>query len=138
VDAVHAFLIRSDWARGVTRDVVERSLRHSLCFGLFFQGRQIGFGRVITDRATYGYLADVYVLEEFRGRGLGRWLVECMVNHPELQRCRKLALATRDAHALYARFGFQPLQRPQDHLERRPPWYREPEGVPSAGGPPLR
>lgn len=126
VDAVHAFLARSYWARGVARDVVERSIQHSLCFGMFHGGRQIGFARVITDRATYGYLADVYVLEEFRGRGLGKWLVDCVINHPELQCCRKLALATRDAYWLYAPFGFKPLKHPEEHLERRPPWYREP------------
>lgn len=124
VDAIHAFLARSYWAQGVAREVVAQAVQHSLCFGLFHRGRQVGFGRVITDRATYGYVADVYVLEEFRGRGLGKWLVECIVNHPDLQVCRKLALATRDAQGLYARFGFQPLERPEDHLERRPGWYR--------------
>ncbi|MBK9137498.1 MAG: GNAT family N-acetyltransferase [Verrucomicrobia bacterium] len=130
VDAIHAFLARSYWAQGVAREVVAQAVQHSLCFGLFHRGRQVGFGRVITDRATYGYVADVYVLEEFRGRGLGEWLVECIVNHPDLQVCRKLALATRDAHGLYARFGFQPLARPQDYLERRPRWYRAGQNPP--------
>jgi GNAT superfamily N-acetyltransferase len=112
----------------VARDVVERSIRNSLCFGVFHHGRQIGFARVITDRATYGYLADVYILEEFRGQGLGKWLVECIVSHPDLQGCRKLALATRDAQGLYAAFGFKPLKRPEDQMERRPPGYAEPPG----------
>jgi GNAT superfamily N-acetyltransferase len=119
--AVHAFLSQTEWARGVGRDVIERSLRHSLCFGLYIRERQIGLARVITDRATFGYLADVYVIEEFRGRGLGQWLIESVLAHPELQTVRRLLLATRDAHDLYTRFGFAPLARPEDHLERRPP-----------------
>lgn len=120
VAAVHAFLAGTYWARGVSRDVVERSLRHSLCFGVYAGGRQVGLARVITDRATFGYVADVYVLEEYRGRGLAKRLIECIVAHPELQTVRRLLLATRDAHGLYTPFGFKPLARPQDHLERRP------------------
>jgi GNAT superfamily N-acetyltransferase len=120
VGAVHAFLSRMPWAHGVGREVVERSLRHSLCFGLYTEGHQIGLARVVTDRATFGYVADVYVLEEYRGRGLARWLMECVVGHPELQTVRRLLLATRDAHSLYTPFGFKPLARPEDHLERRP------------------
>lgn len=126
VDAVHAYLARSYWAQGVARDVVARAIQNSLCFGVFHFGRQIGFARVITDRAIYGYLADVYILEEFRGQGLGKWLVGCIIAHPDLQGCRKLALATRDAHGLYAPFGFKPLKNPEDQMERRPPWYKEP------------
>lgn len=136
VDAVHAFLSRTDWAKGVARDVVERSLRHSLCFGLYRQGRQIGLARVITDRATFGYLADVYVLEEFRGRGLAKWLMRCILAHPELQSLRSLRLATRGAQALYRQFGFTALKHPECHLERRPPgWEDQPQRNAAEGSP---
>jgi len=120
IAAIHGFLTRSYWAKGVAREVVERSVRGSMAFGVYHHGRQIGFARVITDRATFGYLADVYLLEEFRGEGLGKWLVECIIAHPELSACRRLLLATRDAQGLYARYGFRPLEHPEHHLERRP------------------
>lgn len=119
VRAVHAFLSTTSWARGVSLEAVERSLRHSLCFGVFHEDRQIGLARVITDRATFGYLADVYILEPYRGRGLATWLVRCVVEHPDLQTVRRLLLATRDAHGLYRPLGFQPLKAPGDHLELR-------------------
>jgi len=117
--AVHAFLITTPWARGATLETVARSLQHSLCFGLYHHRRQIGLARVITDRATFGYVADVYVLESHRGRGLAKWLIECVVAHPDLQTVRRLVLATQDAHGLYAPFGFRPLRAPEDHLELR-------------------
>ena len=121
VTAIHAFLSGTDWARGVPIEIVARSLSNSLTFGLYHGGRQIGLARVITDRATFGYLADVYVLEAYRGRGLARWLMGCLVGHPGLQTVRRLLLSTHNAHALYAAFGFRPLKAPEDHLERRPP-----------------
>lgn len=120
VPVIHEFLAGTDWSPGVPRSTVARSLRHSLCFGVFHRNRQVGFARVITDRATFGYVADVFILESHRGRGLARWLMECVVSHPDLRRCRRLLLATRDAHGLYAKTGFRPLRRPDDHLERRP------------------
>lgn len=126
VDAVHAFLSRSYWAMGVAREVVEQSLRHSLCFGVYRRGKQIGLARVITDRATFGYLADVYLLEEFRGRGLARWLLESLLSHPDLRRLRRINLITRDLHPLYRKFGFTELKHPEWHLERRPPGWVEP------------
>jgi ribosomal protein S18 acetylase RimI-like enzyme len=107
VDAIHAFLTRSYWAEGVTRERVATSLEGSLCFGLFDDERQIGFARVVTDRVTFGYLCDVYVLEEHRGRGLGKRLVEAVRAHPELRELRRLLLKTRDAHGLYEQFGFE-------------------------------
>ena len=119
VDAVHAFLTRSYWSPGVSRRVVERAIANSLAFGLLApDGAQAGFARAITDRATYAYLADVYVLEEHRGRGLGVWLVETVLAHPDLQGLRRWALATADAHGLYARFGFAPAARPEMHMFR--------------------
>lgn len=117
VDAVHAFLTTSYWAEGVPRAVVERSIAGSLPFSLFHRDRQIGFARAITDRATYAYLADVYVLEEFRGQGLGQWLVEAIMRHPDLQGLRRFGLITRDAQGLYRKFGFAELATPERHME---------------------
>jgi GNAT superfamily N-acetyltransferase len=117
VEAVHAFLTRSYWAAGISRELVARAVAGSLCFSLYHADRQIGFARVVTDRATYGYLADVYVLECQRGRGLGRWLVATVLAHPELQGLRRMSLVTRDAHPLYTEFGFRPLAAPESHME---------------------
>lgn len=117
VDAVHAFLSRSYWAPGVPREVVERSLRGALCFGLFKGGAQVGLARVITDRATFAYLSDVYVLEEHRGQGLSKWLVQVILAHPDLQGLRRFVLATKDAHGLYEKFGFSRLAHPEMFLE---------------------
>jgi ribosomal protein S18 acetylase RimI-like enzyme len=121
VDAVHSHLARSYWAEGIPREVVEASMRHSLCFGLFDRGAQVGFARVITDYGTFAYMCDVYVLENHRGRGLGQWLVECVLAHPQLQGLRHFQLATRDAHGLYRRFGFEQPKRPESYMELRKP-----------------
>jgi GNAT superfamily N-acetyltransferase len=118
VDAIHAYLSRSYWAAGRPREVVARSLTGSLCFGLYDGERQIGFARAITDRATYAYLADVYILEEYRGHGLGEWLIETVVSHPDLQGLRRFGLVTQDAHGLYRKFGFAELTHPERHMER--------------------
>lgn len=117
VDAIHAFLTRSYWAKGVSRERVAKSLEGSLCFGLFEGERQIGFARVITDRATFGYLCDVYVLEAHRGRGLGKRLVEAVRAHPDLRALRRLLLKTRDAHGLYAQFGFERVGDGHDFMQ---------------------
>jgi len=98
--------------------LVARSIAHSLCFGVFAGPAQVGFARVITDRATFAYIGDVNILDAFQGRGLGRWLMECIVGHPELQSLRRWSLVTRDAHGLYAQFGFTPLDKPQGYMER--------------------
>lgn len=118
---IHGFLTTSYWAAGVPFDVVQRSIEHSLAFGVYHHDRQIGFARVITDRATFAYLADVFVLEPHRGQGLGHWLVETILAHPELQGLRRWLLATRDAHALYRSAGFTPLQAPERWMERHFP-----------------
>lgn len=124
VEAVHAYLARSYWAREIPRDLVAKAIRGSLCFGLFKDGRQVGFARVVTDRATFAYLCDVYVLEDHRGRGLGVWLMEAVLAHPELQGLRRFMLATRDAHGLYERFGFSKMARPEIFMEiSRPDLY---------------
>lgn len=129
---VHGFLTTSYWARGIPLAVVRESVRHSLCFGLYDGEQQVGFARVISDRATFAYLADVFVLESHRGRGLGRLLMTAVIDHPELQGLRRWMLATRDAHALYARFGFTPLAAPEIFMQRHDPEvYADP---PDAGG----
>ena len=119
VEAIHRYLHdESYWAKGIPREVVDRSLRWSLNLGLYApEGSLAGFARAVTDRATYAYLADVFVLEGHRGRGLGVWLVETTLSHPDLQGLRRIALGTDDAHALYARFGFGPPRRPERYLE---------------------
>ncbi len=106
LDAVHSFLTSTHWALNMPRDVLERAVANSLCFGIYHRRQQVGFGRVVTDLATYGYLTDVFVIEAHRGRGLGRWLVECMLAHPELQGLRRIALITLEAETLYTRLGF--------------------------------
>jgi GNAT superfamily N-acetyltransferase len=116
VGAIHGFLRRSYWAEGIPEEVVRRSIRGSLCFGLFDHDRQVGFARVVTDRATFAYLADVFVLESHRGRGLATWLMECVTSHPELQGLRRWSLVTRDAHGLYRKFGFEALSNPERHM----------------------
>jgi GNAT superfamily N-acetyltransferase len=117
VEGIHAFLKESYWARGISEEVLRRSLENSLCFGLYEWGKQIGFARVISDFATYGYLADVYVLEKYRGLGLGLFLVETVMSHPALQGLRRFALMTRDAHGLYRRVGFQGTPDPSRYME---------------------
>jgi GNAT superfamily N-acetyltransferase len=102
----------------VPRAIVERAIQHSLCFGVFHGGNQVGFARVVTDRATFAYLADVYILEAHRGRGLSRRLMQAVLGHPDLQGLRRFLLATMDAHGLYAQFGFKPLANPSRMMER--------------------
>lgn len=107
IELIHRFLsTESYWAKDVPKAIVVRSIEHALCFGLFREQQQIGFGRVITDRATFAYLSDVFVLTPHRGQGLGKWLVACMLSHPDLQGLRRWMLATGDAHTLYQQFGF--------------------------------
>ena len=117
LDAVHAFLASAYWCEGIPRALLARAIAGSLPFSLFHDTRQIGFARVVTDGATFAHLMDVYVLEAYRGQGLGQWLVQTVLAHPALQGLRRLALGTRDAHTLYARFGFAPLRAPERHME---------------------
>ncbi len=121
VATVHAFLTRAYWSEQIPQKVIERAVRNSLCFGLFDGSAQVGLARVVTDYATFAYLCDVYVLESHRGRGLGKWLIECVMVHPQLQGLRRFNLVTRDAHGLYAPHGFQPLAKPENHMERHKP-----------------
>lgn len=119
LDLVHRFLSQqSHWARGIDRATVERSLRHSLCFAVLRDGAQIGFARVVTDRATFAYVCDVFVLASERGRGAARRLVEAVLAHPDLQGLRRMALTSRDAQGLYERAGFATLAHPERWMER--------------------
>jgi GNAT superfamily N-acetyltransferase len=121
LNIIHGFLTTSYWAAGVPMEVVQRSIDHSLPFGLYAGDRQIGFARVITDYATFAYLADVFVLEAYRGAGLGKWLVAVIVAHPDLQGLRRWMLATRDAHTLYGTVGFELLKAPERWMEKHVP-----------------
>ncbi|HEY6062464.1 MAG TPA: GNAT family N-acetyltransferase [Chitinophagaceae bacterium] len=110
IDVIHNYLSKeSYWAQDIPGDVVEKSIRNSLCFGLYEKNKQIGFARLVTDQATFAYLADVFILEEYRGKGLAKWLMETIQAHPELQGLRRWMLGTRDAHSLYEQFGWTVL-----------------------------
>jgi GNAT superfamily N-acetyltransferase len=116
---IHDYLSgKSYWAKGRTREQVERSIANSLNFGLFHGREQVGFARVVTDYATFGWIADVFILEAHRGKGLSKWVMEMILGHPVLQGMRRLLLATRDAHGLYRRYGFNDLEDPSRWLEK--------------------
>ena len=137
LDVIHGFLTNCYWAKGIQREVVARSIEHSLCFGVYdesprlardarpFDGAQgkrgapgqVGFARVVSDFATVAYLGDVFVLESYRGRGLSKWLMQCIMQHPALQGLRRWILLTRDSHGLYSQFGFTPLRAPERYME---------------------
>ena len=122
LDAIHKFLSEeSYWARERTRRQTETAIKNSLPFGVYKGENQIGFARVVTDYATFAYLGDVYILPEFRGRGLSKWLMETILIHPELQNFRRWILATKDAHALYEKFGFSGLKFPERWMEKTAP-----------------
>ena len=128
LDVIHGYLTRSYWAEGIPRDLVARSIRESIPYGVYRASHQVGFGRVISDVSTFAYLADVFVLESHRGRGLASWLMECILATPELQGLRRWMLITRDAHALYRKAGFSAPARPENVMERvRPHRYTESE-----------
>ena len=118
LNAIHAFLSQTYWSPGVPKAVVERAIENSLAFGVFEGNEQVGFARVVTDKATFAYLADVYVLEAHRGKGLSKRLLEEIQAHEELQGLRRFLLATKDAHGLYAQFGFKELGNPSRMMER--------------------
>lgn len=147
LDLIHNFLTNCYWAKGIPKDVVARSTEHSLCFGIYDESNgqsrlpakpagkpvlspaeggtvrsvQVGFARVISDFATIAYLGDVFVLESHRGRGLGKWMMECIMHHPALKGLRRWILLTRDAHELYSKLGFTPLKLPQRYMELHDP-----------------
>lgn len=128
IDAVHAFLSRTYWAQDMPREVLERALAHSLCFSAWHAGQQVGFARLVTDQATFAYLADVYVLEAHRGKGVSRLLMDEVMRHPCVPGLRRMMLVTRDAHGLYEKYGFRALAAPERVMElHRPRIYAAPE-----------
>ena len=112
IDVIHGFLQTSYWAQGRRRSVVERSIRNSLCFGVYMGPRQVAFARVVSDRAVFAYLMDVFVVPEYRGRGISKALMRAVLGHPDLQNLRVFLLGTQDAHGLYEQFGFRALAQP--------------------------
>lgn len=126
IELIHEFIsTKTYWAVGRAREIVQRSIDHSLPFGIYKGNDQVGFARVVTDYATFAWIADVFVLPEHRGRGLSKWLMEVILAHRELQGFRRWVLATKDAHSLYARFGFIELHRPERWMERPDPNMQE-------------
>ncbi len=123
IDMIYHFLTNSYWAKGIARDTVEKSIQHSLCFGVYKLEQQVGFARVISDQATFAYLADVFIVESARGNGLAKWMVMNIKAHPELQGLRRWMLATKDAHQLYAQYGgFTPVAYPNIWMEITTPY----------------
>lgn len=118
IDLIYNYLDKdSYWANGIPFDKLERSIKNSLCFGVYFENKQIGFARVVTDKAVFAYLADVFILPEFRKQGLSKWLVQTIMDHPDLQGLRRWSLATVDAHGLYAQFGFTEITNPERWMQ---------------------
>lgn len=116
--AVHAFISESYWAKGIPVNTLQKAIENSYCFGVFDnQDRQVGFARVVTDFARFAYLADVYILESERGKGLSKWLMQTIIDDPQLQNLRRFMLATEDAHGLYEQFGFKALANPEMMME---------------------
>ena len=118
IDLIYDFLTNSYWSPGIPLQTVKTAIQHSVCFGVYDGAEQIGFARIITDYATLAHLKDVFILDNYRGLGLGKWLVECMLAHPDLQNIRRWTLNTADAHGLYARFGFKPVETSGRLMER--------------------
>jgi GNAT superfamily N-acetyltransferase len=118
---IHEFLSNSYWATGRSLETIRRSIENSVAFGIYHKDEQVGFARVITDYATFAWVADVFVVESHRGQGLSKWLMEVMLAHPDLQGFRRWVLATKDAHGLYRKFGFAELKRPERWMERHDP-----------------
>lgn len=112
----------SYWARGIPRERLMKAIDNSMCFGIYKDGSQAGFARVVTDKATFAYICDVLVLPEHRGAGLSKWLMQTIVQHPDLQGLRRWSLATADAHGLYSQFGFSPISKPQNWMEQFKPY----------------
>ena len=120
LDFIHDYLCnQSYWAQGRSREMVAKSIENSLCFGVYAEARQVGFARVVTDYVTFAWLCDAFIIQTHQGLGLGKWLIECVVAHPELQSAKTILLATRDAHQLYRRYGgFDHLPRPEKWMWR--------------------
>ncbi|MBL1214969.1 MAG: GNAT family N-acetyltransferase [Ignavibacteriae bacterium] len=116
LDVIHNFLKDSYWAKEIPYDIVKKSVENSYCFGVYKNDEQIGFARIVSDFATFAYLADVFILEEHQGKGLSKWLMECIMQDPNLQNLRTFSLATWDAHSLYEKFGFKKIDNPEKQM----------------------
>ena len=122
LSTIHSYISRSYWAKNIPLNTMEKAIKNSLCFGVFTDsGEQVAFARMVTDTATFAYLADVFVLEEHRGNGISKWLIKTILAHPNLQGIRRMALATSDAHQLYEKFGFKKLSSPESFMELHQP-----------------
>ena len=122
-DVIYRFLNEeSYWSQGIPAEKLKRAIENSLCFGVYFQNQQVGLTRVVTDKATFAYLCDVFILQDYRGIGLSKWLIQTIIAHPELQGLRRWSLATADAHGLYKQFGFNPLVKPDRWMEILTPY----------------
>lgn len=118
---IHNFLVNAYWSEGIKIERVKKAIRGSLCFGVYHYNNQIGFARVITDYVSFGYLADVFIIEEYRKRGLSKWLIKSIMNHSKLKDLKTWMLATKDAHGLYSQFGFEPMKEPQRFMRKQNP-----------------
>jgi GNAT superfamily N-acetyltransferase len=132
LDVIHAFLYQAYWCEGIPRETLERAIQNSLCFGVYADGRQVGFARIISDRATFAYLADVFVVETHRGRGLSKWMMKVIMAHPDLQGLRRWSLGTLDAHGLYSQYGFAPPRFPDRLMEIYDPHIYKPAPIASS------
>lgn len=113
-EVIYKFISQSYWAAGIPRKTLEKAVSNSFCFGIFDEDKnQVGFARLITDKATFAYLADVFIVKSHQGKGLGRWLIKTIISHPEIHGLRRIMLATRDAHDLYSKYGFKPIEKPE-------------------------
>ena len=119
ISVIHGFLSTSYWSEDIPIELVQKSIENSLCFGVYKDNTQIGFARVITDYTTFGYLADVFIIESERGKGLSKWLMECILAHPQLQGLRNFCLMTNDAHSLYERYGFKNIPKPENFMAKK-------------------
>jgi len=124
IDYVHGFLSQSYWSPGVPMQVVKKAMKGSLCFGVYYNDTQIGYARMVTDKATFAYLADVFIDKDHRGKGLAKWLVEMILAHPQLQGLRRILLATKDAHKLYEQCGFTSINNPERYMVYNPTGYK--------------
>jgi GNAT superfamily N-acetyltransferase len=121
-DAIYGYLTTTYWAKGMPREKLRIALENSMCFGLYYNGAQVGLARIITDKATFAYLCDVYVLDVHRGIGLSKWMMQTILAHPELQGLRRWSLATADAQGLYSQFGFGPINNPENWMQIHTPY----------------
>jgi GNAT superfamily N-acetyltransferase len=128
ISVIHDFLSGSYWSENIPVETVQKCIEGSMCFGVYDNNRQVGFARMVTDNSTFAYLADVFIIEEYRGRGLSKWLVEFILSHPDLQGLRRILLATKDAHNLYKQFGFTPINNPDRFMQiHNPDIYKKAE-----------